>query len=145
MPTIRLNNDNEKSLGIWVEPWGEDYWMNPKEQFTITTETPEGVHSDEEPFEVVFHDQGVSLHVNIGYEAVVTDQSGGELECGHQRPLEVLRAWTESAEAAAQRNAESPTLRDWTREHAHHMRWALTRAEAAAQQAQDDPAGRADS
>lgn len=42
MPKIRLNNDNEKILGIWVEPWGEDYWMNPKEQFTISTETPRG-------------------------------------------------------------------------------------------------------
>ncbi|MFJ7278452.1 hypothetical protein [Kitasatospora sp. NPDC098663] len=145
MPKIRLNNDNEKILGIWVEPWGEDYWMNPKEQFTITTETPEGVHSDEAPFEVVFHDQGVSLYVNIGYEAVVTDQSGSELGCGHQRPLEFLRAWTESAEAAAQRTAESPTLRDMTREHADQMRWALTQAEAAGQQQQDGPAGRADS
>ncbi|WP_327170192.1 hypothetical protein OG471_01065 [Streptomyces sp. NBC_01336] len=140
MPKIRLHNDSKKMLGIWVEPWGEDYWMKPEDQFTIVTDTPEDAHSDEAPFEVVFHDQGISVHVNIGYVATVYDQSGNEAGCGHQRPLEVLRAWTESAEAAAQRTAESPTLRDMTREHAEHMRWALTRAEAADQLTQEGPA-----
>ncbi|MFG2623166.1 hypothetical protein ACGFXC_36725 [Streptomyces sp. NPDC048507] len=89
MPKIRLNNDTTKALGIWVEPWGEDYWMNPMEEFTITTEPPEGVDPDEVPFDVVFHNQGVSVGVNVGYEAVVHDQSGAVLVCGHQRPLEV--------------------------------------------------------
>ncbi|MER5228300.1 hypothetical protein [Streptomyces flaveus] len=139
MPKIRLNNDTEKILGIWVEPWGEDYWMNPKEQFTVTTETPEGVDSDEEPFDVVFHDQGVSVCVNIGYEAIVYDQSGSEVDCGHQRPLEVLRRWTEAAEAADQRTADSPTLREMTREHAESMRRELTQSEATDEQAQECP------
>lgn len=101
---IRLNNDTEKVLGIWVEPWGEDYWMKPEEQFTIATDAPEGADSAEAPFDVVFHDQGVSVEVNTGYEAVVHDRSGAALICGHQRPLEVLQAWTEADEAAAQRN-----------------------------------------
>ncbi|MFE2970980.1 hypothetical protein ACFXKC_46745 [Streptomyces sp. NPDC059340] len=35
------------------------------------------------------HDQGVSVHLDIGYEAVVRDQSGTEVACGHQRPLDV--------------------------------------------------------
>lgn len=135
MPKIRLNNDTANILGIWVEPCGEDYWMNPKEQFTVTTEIPDGVDSDEPPFDVVFHDQGASVWVNIGYEAVVYDQSGTEVDCGHQRPLEVLRRWTEAAEAAARRTADSPTLREMTREHAESMRQALAQAEATDEQA----------
>lgn len=133
MPKIRLDNDDEKILGIWLEPWGEDYWMNPKEQFTIVADAPEGEASDAAPFDVVFHDQGVSIVVNCGYEPVVYDQSGSALDCGHQRPIEVLRAWTEAAEAAAQRTADSPILREMTREHAESMRQEMTPAEAVEQ------------
>ncbi|CAN3985838.1 hypothetical protein [Kitasatospora purpeofusca] len=61
MPKIRLTNATEKAYGIWVEPWGEDYWMKPEETFTIVTETPEGTDPDEAPFEVVLHDQGASV------------------------------------------------------------------------------------
>ncbi|MFD7031568.1 hypothetical protein ACFWAR_26430 [Streptomyces sp. NPDC059917] len=138
MPTISLNNDTAKTLCIWVEPWGEDYWMKPKERFTVATETPEGVHSDEAPFDVSFRAHGVSVCVNIGYEAVVYDQSGTELDCGHQRPLEVLRTWTESAEAAAQRIADSSIVRTM-REYAGLLRRGLTQAEATDQQAQERP------
>ncbi|MGW0602271.1 hypothetical protein ACWD11_34940 [Streptomyces sp. NPDC002776] len=139
MPKIRLNNDTEKILTVWIEPLGEDYWMNPKERFTIATQTAVSEDSDEAPFDVVFHDQGVSVWVNIGFEAVVRDQSGTEVDCGHQRPLEVMRKWTEEAEAAAQRTAHSSTLRDLTREHAAAMRRALTQAEATDKQAHQRP------
>ncbi|MFI5642642.1 hypothetical protein ACIA8H_35285 [Streptomyces goshikiensis] len=139
MPKIRLNNDTEKILAVWVEPLGEDYWMKPTERFTIATKTAESADSDEAPFDVLFHDQGVSVWVNIGYEAVVRDQSGSEVDCGHERPLEVMREWTEAAEAAAQRTSGSPTLSEMTRGHAEAMRRALTQAEADNEQAQERP------
>ena len=108
MPKIRLKNDTEKILAVWVEPLGEDYWMHPKERFTIaTTETAEGGDCETVPFDVVFHDQGVSVWVNIGYEAVVYDQSGTEVDCGHQRPLEVQREWTEAVEATDEQSREA--------------------------------------
>ncbi|MFD5325427.1 hypothetical protein [Streptomyces sp. NPDC127092] len=84
MPEIRLGNDTDRALAIWVEPWGEDYWMNPGERFAIAADTPEG--EDDKPFEVVLHDQGVSVWVSFAYEATVRDQSGARIECGHQRP-----------------------------------------------------------
>ncbi|MEU2455071.1 hypothetical protein ABZ605_33920 [Streptomyces sp. NPDC012765] len=133
MPKIRLHNDNKKVLGVWVEPWGEDYWMKPEDQFTIVTDTPEDVHSDEAPFEVVFHDQGVSVHVNIGYEAAVYDHAGNKVDCGHQRPIEVLRTWTEASEAAADRPGLAPEVQEEARSEAETMRWRLSRAEAAEQ------------
>ncbi|MFD5417404.1 hypothetical protein ACFWJT_05150 [Streptomyces sp. NPDC127069] len=40
--------------------------------------------------------------MDTGYEATVYDHSGNEADCGHQRPVEVLRAWTEASEAAAE-------------------------------------------
>ncbi|MFA7766357.1 hypothetical protein [Streptomyces sp. NRRL S-448] len=137
MPKIRLSNDTKKTLGIWVEPWGEDYWMNPEEKFTIVTDTPKDADPDEEPFEVVFHDQGASVWVNTGYEATVHDHSGNEVDCGHQRPIEVLRAWTEAYEAAADRSGLTPELQEEARSKAETMRWRLSRAEAAEQEAQD--------
>ncbi|MFD4535809.1 hypothetical protein ACFWNL_36665 [Kitasatospora sp. NPDC058397] len=136
MPKIRLSNDTEKTFGIWVEPWGEDYWMKPKEKFTIVTDTPKDTDSDETPFEVVFHDQGASVWVNIGYAATVYDHSGNELDCGHQRPVEVLRAWTEASEAAADHSGLTPELQETARSEAETMRWRLSRAEAAEQEAQ---------
>ncbi|MFJ3966115.1 hypothetical protein [Streptomyces sp. NPDC090036] len=137
MPKVRLSNDTKKTLGIWVEPWGEDYWMKSKEKFTIVTDTPKDSDPDEEPFEVVFHDQGASVWVNTGYEATVYDHSGNEVDCGHQRPIEVLRAWTEAFEAAADRSDLTPELQERVRSEAETMRWRLSRAEAAEQEAQD--------
>ncbi|MCJ0869302.1 hypothetical protein [Streptomyces sp. AP-93] len=137
MPKIRLSNDTKKTLGIWVEPWGEDYWMKPGEKFTIVTDTPKDTDPDEAPFEVLFHDQGASVWVNTGYKATVYDHSGNEVDCGHQRPIEVLRAWTEASEAAADRPDLTAELQERARGEAETMRWRLSRAEAAEQEAQD--------
>ncbi|MFJ8230317.1 hypothetical protein ACIQ9E_10240 [Streptomyces sp. NPDC094448] len=103
MPKIRLNNETGKVLGVWVEPLGEDFWMNPEDRFTLATVTPESEDSDEAPFEVVFHDSGVSVCVNVGYEAVVHDRSGARVDCGHQRPVEIRQRWAEAAERAQER------------------------------------------
>ncbi|MGX1887215.1 hypothetical protein [Streptomyces sp. NPDC055287] len=83
---------------MWVEPWGDD---------------------------VVFHGQGASVWVNTGCEATVYDHSGNEVDCGHQRPTEVLRAWTEASEAAADRSDLTPELRERARSEAETMQWRL--------------------
>ncbi|MFD9303213.1 hypothetical protein ACFWCB_11210 [Streptomyces sp. NPDC060048] len=75
--------------------------------------------------------------MNTGYEATVYDRSGNEVDCGHQRPIEVLRAWTEASEAAADRSGRTPELQERARSEAETMWWRLSRAEAAEQEAQD--------
>ncbi|WP_369260863.1 hypothetical protein [Streptomyces sp. R35] len=134
MAKVRLSNDTDGILALWTEPLGEDRWMKPGEQFTVVAGDSEPAPADDVPFDVAFHDQGISVWVNVGYEAVVYDQSGAELDCGHQRPLEVLRSWTESAEAAATRAETrpdfSPSLRESIRKTASDMRDQLTTAEA---------------
>ncbi|MFI1583528.1 hypothetical protein [Embleya sp. NPDC020630] len=134
MPSIRLNNDTAAMLAVWVEPWGTDHWMRPHEKFTLLTGDGPEPDPDDVPFDVVFHDEGVSVWVNGAYEATVHDESGAEVSCGHQRPLDVMRAWTESAEAAAvaDRPYLTPEIREMARRHAEDMRRALTEAEAAA-------------
>ncbi|WP_331767672.1 hypothetical protein [Embleya sp. NBC_00896] len=119
MASIRLNNDTAAPLGIWIEPWGTDHWMKPQEIFTVVADDPQDPPAGDVPFDVVFHEQGVSVHVNLAYQATVYDGSGAEVHCGHQRPLEVMCAWIESAEVA------------------EDGRGALTSVEAAAREARE--------
>ncbi|WP_214104694.1 hypothetical protein [Acrocarpospora catenulata] len=86
MSKLRLNNDTAAILGVWIEPWGRDHWMKPQETFTIVADDSEHPPSDDPPFDVVFHDQGVSVYVNAAHEATVYDESGNEVPCGYQRP-----------------------------------------------------------
>ncbi|MER7582068.1 hypothetical protein [Kitasatospora sp. NPDC097691] len=104
--------------------------MKPDEKFTVVTGTPKDPDPDEAPFEVVFHDQGASVWVNIGDEPTVHDHSGSEIDCGHRRPVEVLRSWTEATEAAAEHPDLSAERRAAVRGHAQTMRWHLARAGA---------------
>ncbi|SCF71303.1 hypothetical protein GA0115280_108014 [Streptomyces sp. Cmuel-A718b] len=56
--------------------------MRPGEVFTVVTEAD----AEEAPFNVVVHDQGISVWVNAGFSAEVIDQEGRTAACGHQRP-----------------------------------------------------------
>ncbi len=67
---------------LWVEPWGTDHWMRPGEKFTVATEA----EPEESPFNVVVHDQGITVWVNSGNDAEVFDKHGILVLCGHQRP-----------------------------------------------------------
>lgn len=40
MSKVRINNGNKGMLGLWLEPWGEDYWIRPDEAFTVVTTRP---------------------------------------------------------------------------------------------------------
>ncbi|OJF84637.1 hypothetical protein NS14008_23975 [Nocardia seriolae] len=79
------NPHEDKVVRVWLEPMGEDYWMRPREAFTFEFDEREfsasmcGAHFD------VSWDDG-DLIVWAGAIAKVRDQSGTELECGHQRP-----------------------------------------------------------
>lgn len=69
-------------LCLWVEPWGTDHWMRPGEAFTVVTEA--GL--EKSPFNVVVHDQAITVWVNAGHDAEVFDKTGHLAPCGHQRP-----------------------------------------------------------
>ncbi|MFE7777719.1 hypothetical protein ACFU5O_28235 [Streptomyces sp. NPDC057445] len=43
---------------------------------------------EESPFNVVVHDQGITVWVNSGSDAEVCDENGDPAPCGHQRPAD---------------------------------------------------------
>ncbi|WP_234343136.1 hypothetical protein [Streptomyces fulvoviolaceus] len=77
-----MSNETCSMPCLWVEPWGTDHWMRPGEKFTVATEA----EPEESPFNVVVHDQGITVWVNSGNDAEVFDKHGILVLCGHQRP-----------------------------------------------------------
>lgn len=57
MSKTSVSNETGSLLCLWVEPCGTDHWMRPGEEFTVVTET----ESEESPFNVVVHDQGITV------------------------------------------------------------------------------------
>jgi hypothetical protein len=88
MPRTSVSNETKELLGLWVEPWGLDYWLRPGERFTIVVE--ESAEPVDEVFETHVHDQGVSVYATVANSAEVIDSAGNVLECGHQRPADAF-------------------------------------------------------
>jgi hypothetical protein len=84
MSKLSVRNDTGGMLCLWLEPWGTDHWMRPGEEFTVVTEE----RPAESPFDLVMHDDGISVVVNTAFDATVLDKSGREAPCGHQRPAD---------------------------------------------------------
>ncbi|WP_280393500.1 hypothetical protein [Nocardia brasiliensis] len=85
MPKIRLNNISDKTVVVFVEPWADEYWMRPRETFTIAFDAAQPILDDTD-FDVSWHDQGIIVWTAAVVEVVVHDQSGTRLESGHHRP-----------------------------------------------------------
>ncbi|MFE9805905.1 hypothetical protein [Streptomyces sp. NPDC005548] len=75
---------------LFVEPYGEDFWMRPADAFQIVSMSDANVH-----FEVVtstdlitvwLYEDGDPYNMILDYE--VMDARGEKLECGHQRPAD---------------------------------------------------------
>ncbi|WP_405164596.1 hypothetical protein OG203_05640 [Nocardia sp. NBC_01499] len=91
MPKIRFtNSDSDKPFVVWLEPWARDYWLRPGDAVTIEYDESDFVEQANlgAEFDVVWHDRGVTVWPASSHEAAVRDQSGTDLEYGHQRPAE---------------------------------------------------------
>ncbi|MGW6728637.1 hypothetical protein ACWF9G_22285 [Nocardia sp. NPDC055029] len=90
MPRLMVSNPfAEKMLTVWIEPWGRDYWMRPGDVFTVEFAGRDNSEQedDDPPFEVSWLDGGIV--VGPVAESIVRDGNGLELECGHQRPVDL--------------------------------------------------------
>ncbi|BAG17219.1 hypothetical protein SGR_390 [Streptomyces griseus subsp. griseus NBRC 13350] len=86
---LPVENMGDDDLWIFVEPYGEDYWLKPGDVFTVAPEVegidvwfstavcPEGIT-------VWLYEDGDPTKVVLKY--TVSDADGTRLECGHQRP-----------------------------------------------------------
>lgn len=85
MSKMDVSNETGDKLGLWVEPWGADYWLRAGETLTVVTDTA----PEQAPFNVVVHDRGVTVWVNSATAADVLDKDDKPVACGHQRPTNV--------------------------------------------------------
>ncbi len=79
--TVR-NRGTTKATVLYLEPWGEDYWLLPGDE--VSVETAEERKQD--VFSVDMQDEGIQVWVQAT-QAVVVSASGVVLDSGHQRPV----------------------------------------------------------
>ncbi|MFE1415389.1 hypothetical protein ACFW6F_32030 [Streptomyces sp. NPDC058746] len=78
MPVL---NSGTELLELWLEPFGQDYWLQPGESFVVTSYGSWSGH----PFEVA-HEPGRIEIWATSWFATVTFPDGTEVPGGHQRP-----------------------------------------------------------
>ncbi|MEU8214461.1 hypothetical protein AB0C47_01655 [Micromonospora taraxaci] len=86
---LPVRNVGDQVVCLFVEPFGEDFWLQPEETFVVI-----GGAVDPE-FSVSVMAAHVIVWANAGdpYEVQVVDgRSGDILECGHGRPGETPQA-----------------------------------------------------
>lgn len=82
LPKVTIENDRQKPVTLWLEPWGEDYTLVHKEKIEIRPSNPdEGFH-----YHLVYGDKRIWVYVEEGeYPEVLSN--GTEIYCGHNREL----------------------------------------------------------
>ena len=85
MPVANAGN---RDLCLFIEPYGEDFYLKPGEVFTVAPEA-EGI---DVWFSTVVWEGGITVWpcedgdpTKIVLECTVTDANGTRLECGHQK------------------------------------------------------------
>ena len=77
---IVVENNTQRPRIVWVEPWGEDYTLLPREQLEIVSRD-----DSQQPFvHVVERQDSTAVHVDVGGCTEII-QNGTRLECGHNR------------------------------------------------------------
>ncbi|WP_308315132.1 hypothetical protein [Streptomyces sp. C3-3] len=86
---LPVENAGDSDLWLFIEPYGEDYWLKPGEVFTVAPEA-EGI---DVWFSTVVCQEGITVWLyedgdpaKVVLEYSVTDANGTRLDCGHQRP-----------------------------------------------------------
>ena len=81
---IKVTNDLKTFATLWLEPWGEDYGMNPDDEFEIIANEADETFC----FHVEYFDKGVKVWVEGDSKVPIVYQKGEELFCGHNRKEE---------------------------------------------------------
>ncbi|GGW75491.1 hypothetical protein [Streptomyces xantholiticus] len=86
---LPVQNAGENLVSLFIEPYGEDFWLQPGEVFTVTP-TVAGVDVQfsmavaADHITVWLYEDADPYKVILDFE--VLDEGGAALECGHQRP-----------------------------------------------------------
>ncbi len=78
-----VTNSGESLLELWLEPFGQDYWLLSGETVTVTSY---GTWNDH-PFETLHEPDRLTVWATSWF-ATVTDGNGAEVPGGRNRPPE---------------------------------------------------------
>ncbi|HLL16452.1 MAG TPA: hypothetical protein VK388_15445 [Pyrinomonadaceae bacterium] len=78
---IRVSNDRDRFITVWLEPWGEDYGMSPGDEFEVIAD---GVGEDFY-FHVICEEKGMKIYAEGEAARVGVFQGTELLSCGHER------------------------------------------------------------
>ena len=78
---IRVRNNGRTLLELWLEPYGQDYWLQPGEAVIVISYG----QSHEYPFHVEHEPDRITIWATT-FHAKVTDSAGNEVPGAHQRP-----------------------------------------------------------
>lgn len=78
---LLVQNDGKEPLELWLEPFGQDYWLEPGEAVYVTSY---GTWNDR-PFETV-HEPGPLTVCATSWFATVSDRDGNEFPPGSREP-----------------------------------------------------------
>ena len=93
---LPVQNAGENLVSLFIEPYGEDFWLKPGETIIVTP----AVDGIDVQFSVVvaadhitvwLYEDGDPYKVIVDYEVV--DKGGTALECGHQRPADPVEKY----------------------------------------------------
>ncbi|CAM5356901.1 hypothetical protein GCM10010343_75990 [Streptomyces avidinii] len=76
-----VENAGKGLLELWLEPFGQDYWLQPGESFIVTSYG----HWSDRPFETAHEPERIQVWAASCF-ATVTFPDGTEVPGGHQRP-----------------------------------------------------------
>jgi hypothetical protein len=78
---MRVQNDGDRLLELFLEPTGQDYWLQPGESVVVTSYG----HWDSHPFETIHEPDRITVWCTSWF-ATVTHPNGQEVPGAHQRP-----------------------------------------------------------
>lgn len=78
---VHWSHEASKPRPIYIEPWGEDYWLFPGDQFEVIAFSQKTVPH----FEIVESDESTQVYFEPDCHKFVIKQAEHHLKCGHQR------------------------------------------------------------
>ncbi|WP_329526407.1 hypothetical protein [Streptomyces sp. NBC_01462] len=87
---LPVENVGDTDVCLFIEPYGEDYWLKPGDVFEVTPLSDAYVQFSvavaNDLFTVWLYEDGDPYNALLDYE--VAAANGDKLECGHQRPAD---------------------------------------------------------
>lgn len=79
---MRLLNNTQHVITVWSEPLGEDYWMQPGEEFEFVRKATDSSSY----FQIDIKDQSIKVWAEGPGDLPTLRKDGNLLQCGHNRP-----------------------------------------------------------